>query len=125
MLIIPDTNFLIYLASYKLWYELERIYGHYSLLILPQVVYELEQLSKKTKGKDKENALLALEIVKKMPVKAQKGPADPALVKTAKLLYDLKKEFIIGTMDKELITKLKTHRARILTIRQKKYLEEY
>jgi len=126
MLIVPDTNFLVYLTKYKLWHELERIYGRYTLLVLPQVAYELRELGKKTKatGEDKEAASLALEFIKKMNVKPEKGHADAVLVQIAQWLADVKEEFIIGTMDKELIQKLKKHKAKILMIRQKTHLTE-
>ena len=62
MLIIPDTNFLIYLSKYKLWDDLEKLYGKYKLVILPEVAYELIKLSKK--GKEKEYSLVAIELTK-------------------------------------------------------------
>ncbi len=122
MLIIPDTNFLIYLSKYKLWHNLEKKYGTYKLLILPEIVYELDKLSKK--GKDKEYTMLALEIVQKLTnIKKRKGYADKVIIKKAKTI---KKDFIIATMDKELTKKLKKQNPniKILTIRQKKYLQE-
>ena len=127
MLIIPDTNFLIYLSKYKLWDELERVYGKYKLLILPEVVYELDKLSKKDKkGKNKEHALLALEFIKKIEkkIKKRKGYADNSIIKTAYMLKKINKNFIIATMDRELMKKLKKQNIKILTIRQKKYLVE-
>lgn len=120
MLIIPDTNFLIYLSKYKLWHELTRLYGHYTFLILPQVAHELKQLAEKAKGKDKEASLLALTLIKK--VKAKKGSADLAIIKAA-LQLKAKQKFVVATMDKELVKKLKKQGIVILTIRQKKYLE--
>lgn len=123
MLVIPDTNFLIYMAKYRLWYRLEEKYPHYSLLILPQVIYELETLAKKTKGKDKEAALLAFEFIKKIKIKAKKGYADTAILQAAFMLKDAgEKNFVVATMDKALRQKLKRAKIRILTIRQKKYL---
>ena len=126
MLIIPDTNFLIYLAKYKLWHRLDELYGRYTLLVLPQVAYELGQLSKKTRGKDKEASLLALEIIRNLNVKAKEGYADAVILQIAQWLVDAgKTDFVIATMDSELAKKLKKNKARILMIRQKRYLVEY
>ncbi len=123
MLIIPDTNFLIYISKYKLWYNLEKKYGRYKFLVLPEIIYELEKLSKR--DKDKEYALLALELVKKLEkIKKRKGYGDKAILESALMLEKIKQKFIIATMDKILIKKLKKEKIKILTIRQKKYLRE-
>lgn len=123
MIIIFDTNFLIYLAKYKLWRQLEKKYPYYTLLILPQVVYELETLSKKIKGKDKELAIFTLNCIGKQKIKAKKGYADTVVLHTAVSLKDAgEKNFIVATMDKLLRQKLKKAGIKILTIRQKKYL---
>ena len=124
MLIIPDTNFLIYISKYKLWHELEKNYGKYELIILPEVAYELIKLSKK--GKNKIHSIVAIEFTKIKKIESKKGYADNAIVKKAKLLKKSKKRFIIATMDKNLMKKLKKQNLniKILTIRQKKYLKE-
>ncbi|UZE94177.1 MAG: ribonuclease VapC [Candidatus Pacearchaeota archaeon] len=123
MLIIPDTNFLIYLSKYKLWHNLEKEYGRYKLIVLPELVYELDKLSKR--GKDKESALLALELTSRITrIRKRKGYGDKAILKIASMLKKNKKRFIIATMDKDLIKKLKKQNMKILTIRQKKYLRE-
>ncbi len=122
MLIIPDTNFLIYISKYKLWHDLERKYGKYKLIILPEIAYELIKLSKK--GKEKETSLVAIELTKIKELRKKKGYGDKAILKKGKILKKNKKRFIIGTMDKELMKKLKKERIKILIIRQKKYLVE-
>ncbi len=130
MLIIPDTNFLIYITKYKLWHELDRLYGKYKFLILPEVIYELDKLSKKTgkdkKIKNKEFALLALELINKLEkkIKKKKGYADKSIFKTASMLKKNNKNFIIATMDRAIARKIKKQGIRILIIRQKKYLKE-
>jgi len=122
MLIIPDTNFLIYLSKYKLWDDLEKLYGKYKLVILPEVAYELIKLSKK--GKEKEYSLVAIELTKIKKINEKKGYADKAILKKAKKLKKTKKRFTIGTMDKILMDKLNKQNVKILTIRQKKYIME-
>jgi len=127
MLIIPDTNFLIYATKYRLWHNVKERYGKYSILILPEVFYELEQLGKKSKGKDRELVLLTLKFLKtqKFKLKKKKGHADKVLVEIGKWLREVgEKNFIIATMDKNLAKKLKKNKIKILSIRQKKYLRE-
>ncbi len=125
MLLIPDTNFLIYLSKYKLWDNLTRFYGRYDLIILPEVVYELEELIKKSKGKERQDVLLTLEVIKTRKVKSKKGYADEAIIKISDSLKKInKKNYVIATMDKELIKKIKKQNIKVLTIRQKKYFVE-
>lgn len=127
MLVIPDTNFLVYLSKYRLWDDLGRLYGRYNLIVLPEVAYELESVAKKSKGKEQKDILLALEIVNqiKKKITSKKGYADKAIIKIAKSLKEINKEnFVIATMDKDLTKKVKKQKIKILTIRQKKYLKE-
>lgn len=120
MLIIPDTNFLIYLTKYKLWHKFETLYPRYRFLVLPQVIYELEKLTKEGKAKEKEDASLTLQLIHSK-TKAKKGYVDNILIKTVIQLKKDKQKFIIATMDKNIIKKLKVQGIRVLGIRQKKY----
>jgi rRNA-processing protein FCF1 len=121
MQIIPDTNFLIYLAKYNLFNELE----NYNLIILSQVINELERLSKNKRKKviDRNSALLSLEFLKerrrkrKISIRKQKGYADSAILSLAKKL-----KIPIATMDKEMSQKAKKMKIVVMKIRQKKYL---
>lgn len=144
-LIIPDTNFLIYITKYKIWYDFERDYSNqsnqqYKILILPEVIYELEKLNKKSKkGKNKEYALLSIELIRKLKnieikkyenkgnyKRNYKNYGDKAILEEAKAAEKLTKKLIVATMDKLLIKKLKKQNPhiKILTIRKKKYLME-
>jgi len=119
MLIIPDTNFLIYSAKFKLWSELEKT----PLMIIPEVAYELEVLSKKANGKDKESAAFVLDMIKHTKVKPKKGYADDAILQKARGLQAAGgKNFAVATMDRELAQKLKKEGIKIISIRQKKLL---
>ena len=128
MLIIPDTNFLVYITKYRLWHELDRLYGKYNLVIMPEVVYELENLIKKSKGKDKKDTLIALELIKQIKnnkTKSKKGYVDKLILIIAKSFKKINKEnFVIATMDKALIKKINKENIKVLTIRQKKHLIE-
>ena len=118
MQIIPDTNFLIYSAKYKILDSL----SDYNLIIIKQVLNELKRLSKdkKTKTADRQAASVALEFLKprKQRIIRQKGKADDAILALAKKL-----KVSVATMDKGMIDKAKKQKIKIIRIRQKKYIE--
>ena len=117
-MIILDTNFLIYLAKYKLAHQLEECINE--LTVPGQVIFELETLSRKAeKVSDRENAKLALLILEKWKVKVleAEGNADDAIVSLAEK-YKAK----AATMDKILVNRLKKVGVHILKIRQKKHI---
>lgn len=118
--LIPDTNFLIYLVKYKLLDELE----NYKLIIIPQIIEELEKLSKdkKKKMEDRIAASVAIMFLKNSNAKIEKatGKTDAAILKVAKKLKKIGAK--IGTMDKELSLKAEKLNIDVIKIRQKKYL---
>lgn len=117
-LLIPDTNFLIYLVKYRLLNELE----HYKIVLVPQIIEELKKLErdKKTKIEDRTAAVVAGMFLRNfnMIVHEVKGKADDAIIAVAKK-FGAK----IGTMDKELSKKAMKEGLEIIKIRQKKYLK--
>jgi len=122
--LIVDTNFLIYLAKYKL---LDKI-GEYKLILLKQVLQEIIFLSKNEKEKiqDRDSCNLVLQFLKSISDKVEylseiEGNADNAIVDFCKKNNE---KFLVGTMDKELISRLKKEKIKILIIRQKKLIEE-
>ena len=122
MKLIPDTNFLIYLAKYRLLDNLE----NYELILLRQVLEELVVISKgdRENMKDRNLAFLILQFLDKIKAKTKyvenvKGNADDALLGLA-----MKEKCIVGTMDKELTERLKKEKIKVLIVRQKKLLEE-
>lgn len=121
-LLIPDTNFLIYLVKYKLLDEIE----HYKIIIIKQIIEELEKIinNKRTKVEDKVAASIALTFLKtrlkirKARIEKQEGKTDDAIIASAKKLGAK-----IGTMDKELSKKAEKEKIKVIKIRQKKYLK--
>ncbi len=120
--LIPDTNFLIYLAKYNLLDDMD----NYEILLLRQVLEELIYLSKaqKVKIEDRKFCCIVisfLEVIKNRInlIKDVEGKADDAIVEFA-----VRKNAMVGTMDKILIKRLKTKKIPILYIRQKRFLEE-
>lgn len=126
MLLIPDTNFLVYCAKYGIFDEIEKFNA--KMFLPEQVVSELKMLSKSTgKGKDKGAAALALSFVNKLQSegkiiveKTEKKAADDAIVEMA--LEKKEKEIAVATHDRELMKRLKKAKISIIGIRQKKYL---
>jgi len=134
MIIIVDTNFLIYCSKYKidLLSELSNIYPKYEVLVPQKVFNELQKL-KKGHGKDNFAASLALEMMKKMldekKMKIQglsSKNADDEIVKLVEQLKEINKseKIRVGTMDIKLSDKIKRLGAGILKIRQKKRISE-
>lgn len=117
-ILIPDTNFLIYLVKYRLLDELE----HYSIITLPQIIDELEKLSKdkKTKVEDRTAATVAALFLKSVDARIEEaeGKADDAILLVAKKIGAK-----IGTMDKVLTARAKKLNIEVIKIRQKKYLK--
>ena len=110
MKIILDTNFLIDCAKFHIDYSLEL--KEHELFTLNLIVEELEKLIKQKKGT---HAKLALQILKHKSIKVLKtkeGHVDAIIV-------DMK-GYAVATNDLELKKKLK---AKIFTIRQKKYIK--
>jgi rRNA-processing protein FCF1 len=118
MQIIPDTNFLIYAVRYKL---LDSI-SSYKLILVEQVAKELEKISKskKTKLEHRKAAKIALDFLKSQNpiIIKQKGKADDVILAIAKKI-----KIPIATMDKEMATRAKKDKIKIIKLRQKKYLQ--
>jgi len=120
--LIPDTNFLIYLAKYKLLDKIE----NYELWLLKPVLQELISISKgdRENAEDRNAASLTLQFLDKIQAKTKyienvEGKADDAILELA-----VRENCLVGTMDKELIERLKKEKIKILIVRQKKLLEE-
>jgi len=129
MIIILDTNFLLYAAKYKIdvSQELYRICDfNYKVIVPEQVSQELKMLAKNGKGKEKQDALIALELAKEFKIqKINARNADDAILKLASHTSEASEtgEVAIGSLDKALLTRFKKFKkGKILTIRQKKYI---
>lgn len=119
-MLIADTNFLIYLAKYRLFYSFEEYKKE--LAVPKQVIRELENLSKNAeKGSDKDAAKTALLILRewKSRILESEGKADNAIISLAK-----KNSAKVATMDRLLIKELKKAGITILKLRQKKHFTD-
>jgi len=121
MRIILDTNFLMAVAEFKIdiFSEIERIADFkYEIYIIDKTIDELDNIIKTQKGKNKQAASLALQLIEHKDVKQIKtaeGRTDDLIVEAAG------KDTIIATQDIELKKRLKD-RSRIMCIRQKKHI---
>ncbi len=120
MKFLLDTNFLMIPGKFKIdiFRELKD-FGKVYLYTLDSVVHELEKLSK-GRGRDSRNARLAIHMIKKEGVRilhVEAKNTDEGIKKLAEKGY-----FTVCTADKELIKSLKGMGARIIYLRQGKYL---
>jgi hypothetical protein len=120
--IILDTNFLLAVYQFRIdiFSELERVCDFpFELCIIDKTIDELNHIIERQKGKDKEAALFALNLINKKNI---------SIIKTEKntnvddLILNLikNKDCIVATQDKNLKRKLKG--TQVLVIKQKKYL---
>jgi len=120
--IILDTNFLMAVGQFKvdIFSEIYRICNfNYQLCIIDKTVDELEKIiQSRQKGKDKAAAKLALAIISAKKLKILKTKEDKPV---DDLILDAN-DAIVATTDKELINRLKEKKAKIIRLRQKKYL---
>jgi rRNA-processing protein FCF1 len=113
MKVILDTNFLIDCMRFKV--DLKELGNE--LFVLDSVIFEIGKIAKRG-TKESSLAKLALEFIAKNNFKileTGKNDADESL-----LAYS--KDYAIATHDKALKNKLKKAGAKIIYIRQKKYL---
>ena len=108
--VILDTNFLLYVARFKVDVdaELSRILNE------PFIIAVLDKTFDELAGK--KDAKLAIELAKKYSIlRAGQGNVDDLLAE--------EKDAIIATQDKELKERLKKKGLKIVVIRQKSHLE--
>ncbi|ENN96634.1 hypothetical protein J422_01303 [Methanocaldococcus villosus KIN24-T80] len=120
-LIVPDTNFLIYVFKHGINfdYEIERaLNAKFDIVILSPIKKELEDLLKRDlKGKEKMAIKLALSKIGKYKVVKCEGYGDEAILNFAKN----NKNVIVATNDKELKESLLNNNIPVMVVRQKKY----
>ena len=125
--IILDTNFLFMPGELgiDIFTEIERLVNEpHELCVMDSTIHELENILRETaRQKQGLNAKLALILIKQKNLKTIRGSstkyADDSIIEyTAQ-----NPKTIVATQDGELKKKIKKIPARIITLRQKKYLE--
>jgi len=116
MKIILDTNFLIDCIRFKI--DLKKELAGNELFVLDAISFEIEKIIERG-SKESALAKLALEFINKnnfKKLKSNERDVDESLISYSKEGY------AIATHDKVLKDKLKKAGARIIYIRQKRYL---
>lgn len=128
--IILDTNFLLIPGQFgvDIFTEIDKICAfRYELVVLEQTIKELETLTQKQdiKGKDKQAAKLALQMIKNKAetqtiniVASDETYVDQVIINMAKK----DKTLLIATQDKALKQKLKDLGNQLIILRQKKHI---
>lgn len=122
--IILDTNFLLIPAQFKvdIFSEIERIIdAKYELAVLSTTIAELEKATKQGKGKDKDAARIALQLIDAK--KIRKLQTTQTYVDKAILDIAAKDKTIVATQDRELKRKLKKQSIPVIVMRRKSHLE--
>lgn len=125
--VIIDTNFLLIPAQFKvdIFDEIDRIMeGQYELFIIDKTVDELHNIIEKQKGKDKAAAKMALQLLECYPITHLKTPETERHLNVDKLILKRVKgdKFVVATQDMALKRDLSRHNARLIVLRQKKFL---
>lgn len=120
--IILDTNFLLIPIQFKvdIFSEIDRIcLFKYKLYIVDKTIDELKGIEEKQKGKHKEAARVALQLLKKKDIgviKTEEGKVDDLI------LGLLDKDCILATQDEILRKRALKKRASVIVLRSKRYL---
>ncbi len=125
--IILDTNFLLIPGQFRvdIFSELFRICSfRYELCVLDSSIGELKGIIGSANGRDKAAARLALQLVKAKKVRIL-SPKTATFKNVDETIIDLaaKNQAIAATQDKELRSRLRKLGAKVIVLRQKKYLE--
>ncbi len=120
--LIIDTNFLLipFQFSFDIFSEFERIKTEpIQIFVLDKSIDELNKIVREQKGKDKSAAKMALQLVEtRADILMTEGEdyVDDLIVSLAD------KDTIVATQDKELKKRVQKKGAKLIIMKQKKYL---
>ena len=121
--ILLDTNFLLAVYQFKvdIFTELDRICNfNYKLFILDKTIEELKNIIERQKGKHKDAARVALQLLKLRKVSVIKTGSKKH---TDDVILDYaEKDYLVATQDKDLKRRLIHHNVKVIVLRQKKIL---
>ena len=122
--ILLDTNFLMACRQFKvdIFSEIDRICNfNYKTYILDKTMDELEDIVERQKGKHKDAAKIALQLLKIKNVKVIKHVSEQN-TDDAIMDYAQKEDCIVATQDKDLKRKLINQNTSVIVLKQKKIL---
>lgn len=123
--ILLDTNFLLIPAQFRvdIFSEIQRICPFASALcVLQPSVEELEKIAEKQRGKQRQAAQLAIQLMNNKMVTAiasSEAYVDQAIIDVVK---QDPKEWVVATQDQKLKKELVKLGVAVITLRKKKYL---
>ncbi|MCH8003227.1 MAG: hypothetical protein IH934_01240 [Nanoarchaeota archaeon] len=121
--ILLDTNFLMLSAQFRvdIFLEIERICNfNYKLYVLDKTIEELKNIIETQKGKHKDAAKVALQLLKLEKVNVIKTSSKK---NTDDIILDYgKKDHLVATQDKDLKRKLVNQGCKVIILKQKKIL---
>ena len=121
--ILLDTNFLLAVYQFKvdIFAELDRICNfNYKLFILDKTIEELKNIIERQKGRHKDAARIALQLLKLRKVGVIKTRSKKH---TDDVILDYaEKDYLVATQDKDLKRRLIHHNVKVIVLRQKKIL---
>ena len=121
--ILLDTNFLMLSAQFKvdIFSEIERICNfNYKLYVLDKTIEELKNIIETQKGKHKDAAKVALQLLKLKKVNVIKTSSKK---NTDDIILEYgKKDHLVATQDKDLKRKLINQGCSVIILKQKKIL---
>jgi len=123
MIIVLDTNFLIYMIKHRIADQLKEFRAE---LVIPSTVKQ--ELKKTTLGtKEKAFAGAALELIEIWRVKiieSKVKDVDQSIIEVAKILKKKKKDVYVATMDKALIDELLGYEIKNISVKRGKILSK-
>jgi len=128
ILVVPDTNFLIYSIKHgiNIDYELDRLFNRYKIVILKCVREELEKLRERLRGKERYSVSLLLSLIRRYEEENENVPGrytDEIILNYALKCMEEGKKVVVCTNDKELKGKLLEMGIPVVIVKQKKYFE--
>lgn len=122
--ILLDTNFLMICYQFRvdIFSEIERIcHFNYGIFVLDKSIEELKKIIEEQRGKNREAAKVALQLLKIKKIGIIKTNSSE---KTDDLILDYasKNDALIGTQDKDLKRRLINQGVSVIVLKQKKFL---
>ena len=122
--ILLDTNFLLvpYQFGVDIFTQIDRImHSQYRIFVLDKSVEELKKVIEEQKGKSRDAAKVALELIAIENIAIVKTQGNK---KTDDAIIELSSEddYIVATQDKDLKRRLINHGVGVIVLRQKKIL---
>ena len=122
--ILLDTNFVMICSQFRvdIFSEIERICNfNYGLYVLDKTMDELKKIILEQKGKHKEAAKIALQLLKIKKINIIKTESTKKTDEVI-IVYAIKGDYLVATQDKDLKRELINKGVNVIILKQKKTL---